>query len=109
MKLFRWHRLTDAEFVEKTRKQNQSARRRAWFLLSFAIFYLGLCAACFWQAATNNYSQMGFWAGCFIGVFAGVFLIKALMYFAFFMNHLFGRRQEQLLVKFYDQLHLQGK
>jgi hypothetical protein len=38
MKIFQPRKLTDAEFVEKIRKQTPSAKRRAWILLGFSFF-----------------------------------------------------------------------
>jgi|GEM_PF-3818857 hypothetical protein len=105
MKIFESRKLTDAEFVEKIRKQTLSAKRRAWILLAFVFFYLGLIIFVWQLAAKYNLSQMGFSGGCFVGVFIGFLLMKALMYFVFFFEHLFGYRKEKLLVEFYDQLY----
>ena len=110
MKLFRWRRLTDAELVEKIRKQNQSARWRAWWLLCMSLTYLGMIAVLWiWTEKTNAGGMPDYAGGCFAGLFTGIFLIKSLLYFVYFTQYLFGRRQEKLLVALYDQLHSQGK
>jgi fatty acid desaturase len=107
--MFQSRKLTDAEFVEKIRKQTKSAKRRAWILFAFAFFYLGFIVFLCHFAAKNGWSQMGFIAGCLVGVFIGFLLMKALMYFVFFFEHLFGYRKEKLLIEYYDQLHSTNK
>jgi hypothetical protein len=94
MKIFQSRKLTDAEFVEKVRKQAQSAKRRAWILLAFSILYSGLivfiwCIAKNWISPPNGVALPDFYRR---------FFIKALIYFAFFLNHLFGYRTEKLLI-----------
>jgi fatty acid desaturase len=109
MKIFQSRKLTDAEFVEKIRKQTLSAKRRAWILLAFSFFYLGLIVFLWHLAAKYEWFQTGFLVGCFVGVFIGFLLMKALMYFVFFLEHLFGYRKEKLLIAYYDQLHSANK
>ena len=109
MKIFESRKLSDIEFVEKIRRQTLSAKHRAWFLLAFSFFYLGLIVLAWQIAAKYEWSQMGFYAGCFVGVFIGVLLMHALMYFVFFIEHLFGYRKERLLIAYYDQLYSANK
>jgi fatty acid desaturase len=109
MKIFQSRKLTDAEYVEKIRKQTKSAKRRAWVLLAFSFFYLGLIAFSWHLGVKYEWFQMGFYVGCFVGVFIGFLLMHALMYFVFFLEHLFGYRKERLLIAFYDQLHSTNK
>ena len=105
MKIFQSRKLTDAEFVEKVCKQTKSAKRRAWGLLAFSFFYLGLIAFFWLLTVKYEWFQMGFYVGCFVGIFVGFLLMKALMYFVFFLEHLFGYRKEGLLIAYYEQLH----
>jgi len=67
MKLFRWRRLTDAELVEKIRKQNHSARWRAWWLLFMSLFYLGLIVVVWIWVEKSNTGVPDYGSGCFAG------------------------------------------
>jgi hypothetical protein len=107
MKMFPWSDLSDTEFVEKVRKQTQSAKRRAWFLLSLSVIDLGLIFLIWCFAKKLDLFQMGFIGGWFAGFFMGVFLAHAGIYFAFFLQHLFGYRKERLLIAYYEQLNPQ--
>ena len=109
MKMFPSQNLSDAEFVEKIRKQTLSAKRRAWFLLSLSIIYVGLIFLIWFIAKKSNFLQMGFIGGCFVGFFTGIFLVHAGIYLAFFLQHLFGYRKEKLLITYYEQLHSLNK
>jgi hypothetical protein len=109
MNIFQLRKLTDAEFVEKIRKQTKSAKRRAWILLAFAFFYLGFIVFLCRFAAKDGWFQMGFFAGCLVGIFIGCLLMHSLLYFVYFFEHLFGYRKEKLLVQYYDQLHSSNK
>jgi hypothetical protein len=105
MNIFPSGKLSDAEFVEKIRKQLSSARRQAWLLLVFGMCHLGAIAFIWRLAVKYGLFQRGFAAGCFVGFFTGFAVMMAVMYFVFFLEHLFGYRKEKLLVALYDRLH----
>jgi hypothetical protein len=124
MKIFESRKLTDAEFVERTRKQLQKSRRWAWICLIgsgmfvaffFWFFYIVIdMIGGFWNkdSAANQHLQnsmewyrIGLATGACLGGFAMLLLVKAFWYFCEFLMMLSGNRRDKLLVAYYDQLH----
>jgi hypothetical protein len=109
MKIFKSYKLSDADFVEKTRKKLSLARRIAWKCLAFSALYLALIPFICYFARKEDFYGTGFSSGCAVGIFIGVSLTNAIVYFSFFTTHLFGNRIEKLLVTYYDQVHSLNK
>jgi hypothetical protein len=110
----RVHRsLSDAEFVEKTRKRLQSRRSFAWFGLVWLIVAVPSFLYFLWPLALwvqhlpdeiQNLGWAALCAGFFYGGCIGPFMITALlMVLQGFDLSGFGRG-ERLLVKYYDAL-----
>jgi len=121
MNIFQLRKLTDAEFVEKVRKQLQKNRRWAWaglvasgsFLglfiwfsfLFIGISHLGSEGGEKHHSDFNDWYQAGFKLGAILGAFAMLLLVKVFWYFCEFLIWLAGNRRDKLLVACYDQLH----
>jgi hypothetical protein len=124
MKLFQSRKLTDAEFVERTRKKLQKGKRWAWFMLIFSGAMLALfvwflfividLTGGAWNKDTvinqrlqssMEWYRIGLATGACFGGFAMLLLVKVGSYFYEFLTLLAGRRQDKLLVAYYDQLY----
>jgi hypothetical protein len=105
MKIFPSRDLSDAEFVEKVRKQVLSARRQSWGALAFSLLHAGLVVFSWYFAIKHHVLQMGFVAGCFVGTFTGFGVMFAVYYFIIFIQHFFGSRRDKLLVAYYDRFY----
>src|SRR5580704_7658432 len=124
MKIFPSDKLSDAEFVEKVRKQLRKGRRWAWFgliasgmfvVLFFYFMYAAVVIVGGFSSDDNRVNhhlqnsmewyRMGLATGACFGFLASFFLVKAFWYFAEFLLLLVGNRRDRLLVASYDQLH----
>jgi hypothetical protein len=120
MKIFQSRKLTDAEFVEKIRKQLRINRRWAWigiiisgtlvvlFVWIFLLFINFISSMGQLAEHVNPKSQMfytGLALGCTMGLVLTVILGKIFLYFYKSLELLFGNRRDKLLVAYYDQFH----
>src|SRR5215469_8747042 len=124
MKIFPSSNLSDAEFVEKVRKQVRKGRRWAWvgligsgmFIALFCYFlYVVVTIVGGFSSKDNDVNQhlrtsvewyrTGLATGVCFGVFATFLLAKAFWYFAEFLLLLAGNRRDKLLVALYDEIH----
>ncbi|HVU26676.1 MAG TPA: hypothetical protein VHG71_02945 [Verrucomicrobiae bacterium] len=123
MNIFQSRKLTDAEFVEKIRKQLQKSKYWAWFMLFFSgamlvlffwFLYLMIDFAGSWSEDNSHDKNLANWlywyriglaTGACFGGFAMLLLVKVFWYFCEFLMLLTGNRRDKLLVDCYDQLH----
>ena len=123
MKIFQSRKLSDAEFVERIRKQLQRRKRWACLMLIFSgvmlalfIWFLFIAShfAGSWSTDSTHdqrlsngleWYRIGFVSGLFLGGFAMLLLVKVTFYFCEFLVLLAGDRRNKLLVAYYDQLH----
>jgi hypothetical protein len=117
MKLFPSRKLSDPEFVERTRKYLQKGKRWAWIGLIFSgaffifLIYFLIFAIDWFSSSNKAFSEnaqafhAGFLLGCMMGMFVTFLLAKTVLYFWEFLNLLLGNRRDKLLVAYYDQLH----
>ena len=123
MKIFQSRKLTDVEFVEQTRKKIQKGKRWAWFMLFFSgamlvffvwLLFVAIDFAGSWSKDSSHDQHLSNWlewyriglaTGACFGGFAMLLLVKVAFYFYEFLTLLVGRRQDKLLIAYYDQLH----
>jgi hypothetical protein len=120
MNAFQSRKLSDAEFVEKVRKQLRISRRWAWFGIIVTGMLLVLFAWVF-SMFINFISSVGDLAeridpksqafysglslGCVFGLLLTFILAKILLYLYKCVELLYGNRRDMLLIAYYDQLH----
>jgi hypothetical protein len=122
MKIF--PKLTDAEFVERTRKNLQKNRRRAWLMLVLLLLFIAeliyiLNFAVGWSSSWKKdpflsetfqqYQSDVLAISASFGCIATIPWLGAVSSFCEFLKQLFGNRRNKLLVAYYDQLHLANK
>ena len=117
MKLFPSRKLSDAEFVEQTRKRLKQGRKWAWvgLVVSGGFVVLFICFLVFaidWVSSMNKIFahdsqsfKAGFMTGLLVGSLIITLLFKIMLYFYEFLTLLLGNRRDRLLVACYDQLH----
>ncbi|HTR42625.1 MAG TPA: hypothetical protein VMH87_13515 [Pseudomonadales bacterium] len=124
MKIFPSSNLSDAEFVEKVRKQLRKGRRWAWMGLIGSVMFVVLFVWFIYVIVTivggfsskdssvNQHLQTsmewyrtGLATGVCFGVFATFLLAKAFWCYAEFLLLLAGNRRDKLLIALYDELH----
>jgi hypothetical protein len=120
MNIFQSRKLTDAEFVEKVRKQLRRNRRWAWIgivgSITFIVFFVWIFilfvdfVSSMGQLSehVSPKSQMfytGLTLGCTFGAVLTIILGKIIFYFCESLILLFGNRRDKLLVAYYDQIH----
>ena len=120
MKMLQSRNLTDAEFVEKIRKQLRINRRWAWVGIVISGILVGLFVWAFilfvdFISSMGNLAKSiepksqafytGLTLGCTFGLFLTIILAKIFLYFYKCIELLLGNRRDRLLVTYYDQLH----
>ena len=123
MNIFQSRKLSDAEFIEQTRKKIQKGKRWAWFMLIISVamlvffvwlLFVAIDFAGSWSKDNSHDQHLSNWlewyriglaTGACFGGFAMLLLVKVAFYFYEFLTLLVGRRQDKLLVAYYDQLH----
>jgi hypothetical protein len=120
MKIFESRKLTDAEFVERTRKNLQKNKRRAWFMLVLSLLFIAelvyiLNFAVGWfdswkkdlllSQAFQQYQSKVLVMSASFGCIATIPWLGAVFCFCEFLKQLFGNRRDKLLIAYYDQLH----
>ena len=104
--------LTDAEIVERARKDLQRSRRWGkWLVMSNAalllayVYILQLIASVLWKLGGNQLQfAAGFAAGVLIGFILGVPVLHLAVQLVETIKLLKGDRTSALLVKYYDTL-----
>jgi H+/Cl- antiporter ClcA len=116
MKIFSKLKLTDAEYVERIRKDLRVSKKWGWGGLIFSGVLFVAYAYLFplipdWieftkKAAPNSQSfWLGIVTGFLLGFLFGGLLLSLGVYFVKSIILILGSRRDKLLVAYYDQLH----
>ncbi len=103
---------TDDEFVCRVRKRIKTGRKLTILSLTFALLLLAgslwFLFSVFRLIKSSSPEESVMWAGFFVGIMCGIFFsmlaIKAGHYIAEAMTDSKGRREDRLLIKYYDAL-----